>query len=97
MPNKAPGDKIFVQHLKMGTDKLFNILAIIYNASLKMGYFADKWKISIITMILKPNKESSKPTSYRPISLLPVIGKLFERVMTIRITLFMINNNLMRV
>ena len=70
-PNKAPGDKVFVQHLKIGTDKLFKVLAIIYNASLKLGYFADKWKISIITMILKPNKESSNPSSYRPISLLP--------------------------
>ena len=55
-PNKAPGDKVQVQHLKMGTSKLFKILAIIYNASLKMGYFGDKWKISIITMILKPGK-----------------------------------------
>ena len=79
----------------MGTDKMFKVLSIIYNACLNLGYFADKWKISVITMILKPNKESSLPTSYRPISLLPVLGKLFEKVMTARITIFMVENNLM--
>ena len=33
-PNKAPGDKIFAQHLKNGTEKLFKIIAIIFNSSL---------------------------------------------------------------
>ena len=45
-------------------------------------------------MILKPEKPSSIPGSYRPISLLPVIGKLFERVMTVRITIYMVSNKL---
>lgn len=92
--NKSPGGKIFVQHLKMGTEKLFEVLAVIFNSCLDLGYFPDKWKKSLITMILKPNKQSSSPSSYRPISLLPVLGKLFEKVMTARIALFMLDNNL---
>ena len=45
-------------------------------------------------MILKPNKASNSPTSYRPISLLPVIGKLFERLISTNLTLYMIENGL---
>ena len=45
-------------------------------------------------MILKPEKEASVPGSYRPISLLPTLGKLFEKIMVVRITKYMVNNNL---
>ena len=45
-------------------------------------------------MILKPNKLASLTTSYRPISLLPILGKLFERILTTRLTEHMIENNL---
>ena len=46
-------------------------------------------------MVLKPEKSAQLPTSYRPISLLPIIGKILEGIMSIRITKFMINNGLM--
>ena len=49
---------------------------------------------SVITMILKPDKIPSLPGSYRPISLLPVIGKLLEGILTVRITQYMIRNKL---
>ena len=72
-PNKAPGDSIYPQHLKIGSQK---------------------WKTSLISMILKPNKPASLTTSYRPISLLPILGKLFERILTTRLTEYMTENNL---
>ena len=95
IPNKAPGDKIFPQHLKHSTEKLFEILAIIYNNSVDLGYFPDSWKSSLITMILKPGKPASSPSSYRPISLLLTLLKLSERIMIVKITKYMIKNNLM--
>ena len=58
-PNKAPGDSIHPQHLKIGSRKLYEILTILYNASLDLGYFANNWKISVISMIIKPNKPGS--------------------------------------
>ena len=45
-------------------------------------------------MILKPDKVASLPESYRPISLLPVIGKLMEKIMTQRIAELMIKKGL---
>ena len=49
----------------------------------------------MISMILKPNKKSSDPSSYRPISLLPTLGKLLERIMVLQITEYMVQNNLL--
>ena len=65
-----------------------------FNASKKLGYFPDQWKKSVITMILKPDKLAALPGSYRPISLLPVIGKLLEGIMASRLTKYMIKNGL---
>ena len=58
-PNKAPGDAIYPQHLKNGTEKLYKLLEILFNASLNLGYFPDTWKISTISIILKPDKPFS--------------------------------------
>ena len=46
-------------------------------------------------MILKPGKESNSPKSYRPISLLPIIGKVLERIITERITIFLIDKKML--
>ena len=94
MPNKAPGDKVYPKHLKNGTEKLFKILMKIFNISKDLGYFPDQWKKSFISMILKPGKNPSLPGSYRPISLLPVIGKLLEGIMASRLVKYMVSKNL---
>ena len=65
------------------------------DSSLSLGYFPDSWKTSLISMILKSEKPSSAPGSYRPISLLPSLGKLLERIMVIRITEYMVKKNLL--
>lgn len=38
-------------------------------------------KFSVITKVAKPNKPFHLPTSYRPISLLPVLAKNFKRLL----------------
>lgn len=52
----------------------------LFNSTLELGYFPLLWKKSIIKMIPKPGKNISLPSSYRPISLLPCLSKLFERL-----------------
>jgi hypothetical protein len=37
------------------------------------------WKIAEVLMILNPGKPPNKVDSYRPISLLPIMSKLFEK------------------
>jgi hypothetical protein len=52
---------------------------------LRTGYILGQWKISQITATLKPGKPAEEVTSYRPISLLPILLKLFEELLLTRI------------
>ncbi|MFP3031195.1 MAG: hypothetical protein ACEY3M_08715, partial [Wolbachia sp.] len=48
-------------------------------------YFPIQWKYPHIIMIPKPGKPPTEVTSYRPISLLPILSKIFERLLLNRI------------
>ncbi|WP_406707094.1 RNA-directed DNA polymerase [Sodalis sp.] len=60
-------------------------LTTVFNSILGTTKFPLQWKYSHILMILKPNKDSRNPSSYRPISLLPVCSKIFEKLIYKRI------------
>ena len=45
----------------------------------QLGYIPTAWKLATLHMLLKPDKLPSLTTSYRPISLISSIMKLFER------------------
>lgn len=76
---KAPGDDgIHNIMLKNMSQKSVVFVTKIFNGCLKLGYFPNKWKTAKVIALKKPGKDTSLPVSYRPISLLPVLGKLFE-------------------
>lgn len=78
---KAPGfDLISGIILKNLPAKAIMKLVQIFNAVIKLKYVPKQWKKAEIIVLLKPDKPPANPSSYRPISLLPVIGKLFERL-----------------
>ena len=52
---------------------------------LKIQYFPKKWKLAIISMVYKTGKPENQPSSYRPISLLPALSKVWERLLLTRI------------
>lgn len=52
-------------------------LLILFNKSLQEGIFPDIWKISKVTPIFKSG-DPIAITNYRPISGLPLIGKVLE-------------------
>jgi hypothetical protein len=45
---------------------------------LRLSYIPAIWKFAQITMIPKPGKPVNGMGSYRPISLLPILSRLFE-------------------
>jgi hypothetical protein len=53
-------------------------LAQLFNTVLLKGYFPAQWKVAQIILILKLGKPN-KLTSYWPISLLPIVSKVFEK------------------
>jgi exonuclease III len=84
--NSAPGaDAIKYAVLKRVPPSLLRIIAHLYNTCLQCGYFPVAWKTAVGCMIAKEGKDVKLATSYRPISLLSTLGKLFERTITARL------------
>lgn len=92
---KSPGhDKIPNIVLRNLTKKGLSFLASIFNACLNISYFPSSWKHSLIIVIHKPGKPSTQVSSYRPISLLPTLSKLFEKIVKIRLEKYIASINL---
>lgn len=68
-------------------------LAAILTAMLKFCTFPSIWKSAVIIPILKPDKDSKDPVSYKPISLLPILGKTAEVIIKNRLLEFLTQNN----
>jgi Reverse transcriptase (RNA-dependent DNA polymerase) len=78
-------DDISNRLLKNIPDSAVTFLSNIFNACLQLGYFPLEWKIGKIIPIAKPGKDHSLPSSYRPITLLPGTGKVFEKIVLTRL------------
>ena len=85
--NKAPGrDGITAEHVQHYYGTIKTHLQFIINACLQLSYFPTKWKEAQVLTIPKPGKpDYSDPKAYRPISLLPVLGKVLEKVILARL------------
>lgn len=83
---KSPGfDKISNKMLLELPETILRVMLYIFNAILRLAYFPRVWKVSLITLIPKPGKDHTKAESYRPISLLSNVSKLFEKLLTAKI------------
>jgi hypothetical protein len=56
-------------------------LTQLFNAVLLKGYFPAQWKVAEIILILNTGKSPNELTSYRPISLLLIVSKVFEKLL----------------
>ena len=79
-PNKASGsDGISGQMLLLCDDLVILPLRIIFTNILSTAIYLDMWKLANVTPIFKKgDKQLIK--NYRPISLLPICGKMFEKI-----------------
>ena len=79
-PNKAHGcDNISIKMIKICSQSLILPLKIIFEHSLKKGKFLEKLKKANVVPVHK-KEDKMLVKNYRPISLLPIFGKMFERV-----------------
>ena len=80
-PNKSCGsDEIPPKILKLVALLIYEPLTILYNACLSQGVYPAIWKIANVHPIFKNKGSPSDPTNYRPISLLPSLSKLLEKI-----------------
>lgn len=85
---KCPGyDLIESEIFKQAMPYMHEDLLGLYNQCLESGRFPDEWKLAEVIFLLKaPEKDPKEPKSYRPISLLSVLGKVFERMLGDKLT-----------
>ena len=85
-PKKAPGiDGISPGLFKELPRKAIIMIVYLFNACIRLKHVPSSFKTAQIIMLLKPNKPDEDVSSYRPISLLPIIAKLFEKVIIKRL------------
>ena len=84
----TPVGDIPAEMLKSTTDVHVSLLTKIINSSIRNGCFPDELKAAEVTPIFKKNDDLDKE-NYRPVSVLPHVSKIIERVMYIQIENFM--------
>ena len=68
-------------------------LKIIFDNIIRTGVFPDQWKEANVTPVHKKN-DKQLISNYRPISLLPILAKVFERIIFKNLYNYLISNNL---
>ena len=87
-------DHIPVQFIKLAVDQLADPLTVIINNCVANSQFPQIWKLARISPIPKNDSPSSEE-ELRPISILPALSKIFEKVVAKQIVEFIETNNLL--
>ena len=73
--------------LKSNSDVCSVSLQLIFNNCIENGLFPDSLKLADITSLHKMDEKTRKK-NYRPVSVLPTVSKVFERIMDRQITAY---------
>ena len=93
-PSKSHGHDMFsIRMLKLCGESIYKPLNLIFKSCLKAGQFLSEWKkANVVPVFKKGDKQLVK--SHCPISLLPITGKIFERLLYNQMFDFFIRNGL---
>lgn len=93
--NTAPGnDNIPYELIRRLPLNAQNTVLALYNKIWLEGEYPKLWKEAVIIPISKPGKDSSKPGSYRPVSLTCCLSKVLEKMVAARLMWYLESNNL---
>lgn len=86
-PNRAPGkDCITGRIMRALWPSLSTRYHALANNCLRRARFPDIWKSAMVVPIIKgDDRDASIPKSFRPVSLLPVMGKIVEKLINKRL------------
>ncbi len=94
-PTKSKGhDEINMSFIKDIGSCVAELISILINKSLETGHVPTDLKIAKIIPVYKA-KEHNLFTNYRPISLLPILSKILEKVMHSRVYSCLKKNNIL--
>ena len=93
--NKAIGlVKISTKLLKCSAHEICPSVTKLLNLSISLGKFPAIWKCSKVTALFKSG-ERKNATNYRPISILPTLSKILEKVVCFQFYQFLNSHNLL--
>ena len=93
-PNKAHGhDMISIRMVKICDDSMCKPLRLVFQSCLESGAYPSVWKKANVVPIYKKG-DKQKLENYRPITLLRITGKIFERLLYDRMFELFAENNL---
>ena len=80
---------LFPLLLKRLSSQLAPKLAVIFRILGRQGAFSVCWRSGNITPIPKGSSASPSPNDYRPISITPILSKIFERLLAKRLSVYL--------
>ena len=93
--NKATGvKKISSKIIKIASPAIADLLTHIFNQAVTLSSFPDEWKTARVVPLYK-NGQRNLAGNYRPISVLPVISKIMEKILYDQLYNYLSNFNLL--
>ena len=93
--SKATGlDKISSKIIKIAAPLISDSLTYIFNQAITLCTFPHEWKIARVIPLFK-NGKRNMPGNYRPISVLPAISKIMERILYTQLYEYLSANNIL--
>ena len=87
-------DNISIKMVKLSGNIIAPILRAIFNHFLSTGYYPQQWKEAIVTPVFKKGDKFCI-NNYRPVALLPICSKIFERLVLQQFSCHISNNNIL--
>ena len=88
-------DTVSARLLRECFNLISNSLALIFNRSIETSILPDEWKSIRITPLYKKCGNRSDPSNYRPISIIPVVAKVFKRIVYDQLYRYLTENKLL--
>ena len=84
---------VMLKHIR---DLIVTPLTVLFNSCISAGRFPDVLKIACVTPVHKKG-DINDPSNYRPISILPVVSKVFELILKKQFVAYLEENSILHI